>query len=189
MKNNKHNCMAYLLCLLRLRYSPTMAHDESWLTTGEAARILGSTRQHVVDLCNRGLLPHSLINRHRRIRREDLNAFAAGAQRMTRDQQRSFRLAMAVAGHLVTDPEGTKDAARAHLDSLGPGSIRRRGGKWRERWLALLDGPLDELLTALTADTVDSRELRQNSPFIGVLTEAERTAVLQTMERPRQEHP
>lgn len=161
-----------------------MATSGDWLTTGEAARIIGSTRQHVVDLCNRGLLPHSLVNRHRRIKRADLNAFSAGSQRMTRDQQRSFRLAMAVAGHLVTDPEGTRATARAYLATMSPGSSRRRGGKWRDRWVALLEGPLDELLTALTADTVDSRELRQNSPFIGVLTEEERTRVLQGLPRP-----
>lgn len=166
-----------------------MASSDDWLTTGEAARVIGSTRQHVVDLCNRGLLPYSLVNRHRRIRREDLVAFAAGAQRMTRDQQRSFRLAMAVAGHLVTDPEGTKDAARAHLAEISPGSSRRRGGKWRDRWIALLDGPLDDLLTALTADTVDSRELRQNSPFVGILTETERKAVLQGLAHPAKDQP
>ena len=161
-----------------------MVRTEDWLTTGEAARVIGSTRQHVVDLCNRGLLPYSLVSRHRRIRRDDLAAFAAGAQRMTRDQQRSFRLAMAVAGHLVTDTESAKSAAWAYLDAMSPGSSRRRGGKWRDRWIALLNGPLDDLLTALTADTVDSRELRQNSPFVGVLTEAERRAVLAGLPRP-----
>ena len=170
-------------------YSARVASRDSWLTTGEAARIIGSTRQHVVDLCNRGLLPYSLVNRHRRIRRDDLDAFAAGAQRMTRDQQRSFRLAIAVAGHLVADPEGTKQVARAYLADLGPGSSRRRGGKWHGRWLALLDGPLDDLLTALTADTVASRELRQNSPFVGVLSDAERTAVLQGLSRPTRDEP
>ncbi len=161
-----------------------MVRSEEVLTTGEAARLIGATRQHVVDLCNRGLLPYTLVNRHRRIQRADLNAFTSGSQRMTRDQQRSFRLALAVAGHLVRDPEATKAAARAHLASLSPGSNRRRGDKWRRRWASLLDGPLDELLTALTADTVDSRELRQNSPFIGVLGEAEREAILRNLSRP-----
>lgn len=183
-KSNKHKWYSRLLCLLGLRYDLAVANSGDWLTTGEAARVIGSTRQHVVDLCNRGLLPYSLVNRHRRIKRFDLDAFSAGSQRMTRDQQRSFRLAMAVAGRLVTDPEGTKAVARAHLDSLSPGSSRRRGGKWRDRWLALLGGPLDELLTALTANTVESRELRQNSPFVGVLTEEERTAILQGTSSP-----
>ena len=166
-----------------------MADPDDVLTTGEAARIIGSTRQHVVDLCNRGLLPYSLVNRHRRIRRGDLEAFAAGSQRMTRDQQRSFRLAMAVAGHLVKDPEGTKAIARAHLASLSEGSSRRRGAKWHQRWGALLDGPLDDLLTALTADTVDSRELRQNSPFIGVLDPSERDAILHSLSRADRQEP
>jgi excisionase family DNA binding protein len=164
------------------------AHSE-WLTTGQAARQLGCTRQHVVDLCNRGLLPYSLVSSHRRIRRADLAGYAAGSQRMTRDQQRSFRLAMAIAGHLVTDPEPTIAAARAHIESLGPGSSRRRGGKWLDRWKTLLDGPLDDLLTALTADTTDSRELRQNSPFIGILKESEREAILRGVSRTREEHP
>ena len=170
-------------------YPKTMASRDGWLTTGDAARIIGSTRQHVVDLCNRGLLPYSLVNRHRRIRREDLDAFAAGAHRMTRDQRRSFRLAMAVAGRLVADPEGTRHAARAHLAGMSPGSSRRRGGKWHDRWIGLLDGPLDDLLTALTADTVDSRELRQNSPFVGVLSDTERTAVLKNLSRPTRDQP
>lgn len=166
-----------------------MAKPEGMLTTGEAAQLLGSTRQHVVDLCNRGLLPYTLVNRHRRIRRADLDAFAASSQRMTRDQQRSFRLAMAVAGHLVRDPEATKDVARAYLASLTPGSSRRRGEKWRRRWMSLLDGPLDDLLTALTANTVDSRELRQNSPFVGVLSDQERAEILQEFSRPEGRKP
>lgn len=164
-----------------------MSRSQDVLTTGEAARLIGSTRQHVVDLCNRGLLPHTLVNHHRRIQRTDLEAFRSGSQRMTRDQVRSFRLAMAVAGHLVTDPQATKAVARAHLTSLSPGSSRRRGEKWRHRWISLIDGPLDDLLTALTADTVDSRELRQNSPFIGVLSEAEREAILRHLPRPDQD--
>jgi excisionase family DNA binding protein len=173
-----------LLCLLRLVYAAVVTRSDDWLTTGQAALIIGSTRQHVVDLCNRGLLPYTLVNRHRRIKRADLEGFSAGSRGMTRDQQRSFRLAMAVAGHLVTDPEGTKAAARAHLESLSSGSSRRRGGKWRDKWVALLDGPLDDLLSALTADTVASRELRQNSPFIGILSDEERDAVLRNLPRP-----
>lgn len=154
---------------------------ETLITTGEAARQLGSSRQHVVDLCNKGLLPYTVVNRHRRIRAADLEAFAVGAHPMTRDQQRSFRLACAIAAHLVTNPERTLESARDFLRSLPPETARRRGAKWRQRWESLLDGPLDELLIALTADSVESRELRQSSPFIGVLSESERDAILSHM--------
>ena len=42
----------------------------------------------------------------------------------------------------------------------------------------LLDGPLMDLLRALTSHSVRSRELRQNSPFAGILAEDERRSVL-----------
>jgi len=35
----------------------TRAESERLLTTGEAARLLGTSRQHVVDLCTAGDLP------------------------------------------------------------------------------------------------------------------------------------
>jgi len=48
------------------------------------------------------------------------------------------------------------------------------------QWQELLDGPLDQLLMALTSPSQRSRDLRQNSPFAGVLTDAERLAALRT---------
>jgi excisionase family DNA binding protein len=37
------------------------------LSTGEAAKILNSSRQHVIDLCDRGELPFVTIGTHRRV--------------------------------------------------------------------------------------------------------------------------
>ncbi|MDW8310234.1 MAG: hypothetical protein RMK20_12750 [Verrucomicrobiales bacterium] len=45
-------------------------------------------------------------------------------------------------------------------------------------WQAVLDGPLDELLALLTATDERATRLRQSSPFAGILTPAERTAIL-----------
>jgi hypothetical protein len=45
-------------------------------------------------------------------------------------------------------------------------------------WQAALDGPLDELLALLTATDERATRLRQSSPFAGVLSTAERTAIL-----------
>jgi excisionase family DNA binding protein len=44
------------------------------LTTGEVAVLLGSSRQHVVDLWERGLLPYVRVGTHRRVRRADVEA-------------------------------------------------------------------------------------------------------------------
>ena len=42
------------------------------LTTGEAASMLNSSRQHVVDLCDRGDLSYTTVGTHRRVRKADI---------------------------------------------------------------------------------------------------------------------
>lgn len=88
---------------------------EEWLTTGEAAKILNTSRQHVVDLCERGDLPFVTTGKHRRVRRADLEALRTRTQRMTRDQQRSLWLGYAIAGKLVADPPGVLAVAQRNL--------------------------------------------------------------------------
>ena len=45
-------------------------------------------------------------------------------------------------------------------------------------WQEMLDGPLDELLSVLTASDGRAVRLRQSNPFAGVLTPDERFAIL-----------
>lgn len=153
------------------------------LTTGEVARLLGTSRQHVVDLCNAGVLPFTLIGRHRRISRPDVQAYVSGTRTLTRDQLKSWWLAFAVAAELVRDPESVLGAARANLARMQQSSIRGAGQVWLAEWEALMNGPVDELLDALTARSPRSRELRQNSPFAGVLEDRDRVAVLASFAR------
>ncbi len=154
--------------------------SEDLLTTGEAAKILGVSRQHVVDLCDRGLLSFTFAgSRHRRIRRGDVEAFRAGNDRLSRDQQRSLWLGYAVAGKISADPEGARTVARRELDRLE--SIARGQAKvWLAEWRRLVDGPVLALLDALTDRSLRGRELRQNTPFAGLLSEGERRDVLQS---------
>lgn len=147
------------------------------LSTGEAARILGVSRQHIVDLCERGDLPFTTVGTHRRISRDDLEALRGRTRRLTRDQRRSLWLGYAVAGKLVADPEPALRKARENLESLRRGR-RGAGRRWLEEWDRLLSGPIDGVLHALTSPSPRARELRQNSPFAGVLTSAERARVL-----------
>ena len=46
--------------------------------------------------------------------------------------------------------------------------------RWAEAWERVLTFPLPRLRAAISADTVQARELRQSSPFAGILTEQER---------------
>ncbi len=148
------------------------------LTTGEAARLLNSSRQHVVDLCNRGDLPYVTVGTHRRVRRTDVEAVRDRALRMTRDQRRSFWIAFALAGRIVEEPERARERARRNLRTMRTSA---RGGAvvLLDEWERLLDGPVEDLVTALTSRSPRSRELRQNSPFAGLLSVDERNRVLE----------
>ena len=151
------------------------------LTTGEAAKLLGVSRQHVVNLIDRGDLPAILVGTHRRIRRGDLHSVRKGTSRATRDQDRTLWLSTAIAGALVHDPEMVRRAGREML-----GSGRLRPNLWTREWEQLLNGPTKKIIAALTADTFRARELRQNSPFAGVLTGDERERVLDAFNRDRE---
>jgi excisionase family DNA binding protein len=150
------------------------------LSTGEVAKLLGVSRQHVVDLCDRGDLPYVMVGSHRRIRRADAERARQVRTKMTRDQRRSLWLAYAVAGRIVMDPDSTIRRARNELLHL-----ESRSNRWTREWQHLLDGEIDDLLRALTSSSQRSRELRQNTPFGHTLTAEERAQVLLTFSSSR----
>lgn len=150
------------------------------LTTGDVAKLLGVSPQHVVNLCNRGDLPYVMRGTHRRIRRADVERYRVSRTRMTRDQRRSLWLAHAVAGRLVADTDAVIRQARLDLDKL---EELQRANKWTREWRRLLSGPVDEVLIALTSPSQRSRELRQNSPFVSTLSVAARDDVLEEFRR------
>jgi hypothetical protein len=74
-------------------------------------------------------------------------------------------------------PDTYLATARNNLTLLRS-TARGRAVTWVDEWDRLLERPLHELLDALTSTTTKGRELRQNSPFAGVLSEDERSRVL-----------
>ena len=159
------------------RLITSVTDKDDLLTTGEAAAILGSTRQHVVNLINRGDITSTLVGTHHRLRRSDVEQIKQGSIRLTRDQRRSLWLGHAIAGKIVTDPETAITIARRNIDTML--STRRGAGRrWLLRWQDLLDGPVEEILSTLTSNSTSARELRQNNPFAGLLDEATRQQVI-----------
>ncbi len=161
-----------------VRDEAVVGESDDLLTTGEVAKILNSSRQHVVDLCNSGELPYTTVGKHRRVRRRDVEMLRNRSLRMSRDQRRSLWLNTAVAGRLVADPSGVLNRARANLDTLQAAHPRGQAAYWLEEWAKLLDGPTERVLEVLTSPTPWAREMRQNSPFSGVLDDDERVQVL-----------
>jgi excisionase family DNA binding protein len=156
----------------------TSQHDDSWLSTGQAADALGFSRTYLVKLCDQGVLPYERVRTQRRLRRRDVERFKGRSQHMTRDQLRSLWLGYAVAGQLVEDPSGVLSKAHENLARLRQVHKRGQAARWLNEWAKLLDGPIEDVLDVLTSRSQRARELRQNTPFAGVLPESERQQVL-----------
>jgi excisionase family DNA binding protein len=149
---------------------------EDLLTTGQAARLLSCSRQHVVDLCARGELPFVSVGSHRRVRRADVGALARGG--LSRDQERSLWLHRVVAGRLAVDPDGVLARAESNLQRLHHVHPHGMTAVWLAEWRKVLDAGVDTVFDVLTSRTPWAAELRQNSPFAGVLDAQEREAAL-----------
>jgi DNA-binding transcriptional MerR regulator len=68
--------------------------------------------------------------------------------------------------------------ARENVERLVAGGHIREG--YAERWRSLLARPVAEVASAISANSQDARDLRQNSPFAGVLNEQERRRIIET---------
>jgi excisionase family DNA binding protein len=156
-------------CLVR-----TMPAMSELIRTGTAAKILGTSRQHVVDLCTRGSLRCHGTGVHRRLERREVEALIDRGR--TRDDRQSLWLHAAVAGRVARNPVGTLEKARANLRTMQ--AAHRVRSPWLERWERLVEAGPEAVIRALVADTPESVELRQNSPFAGVLTDRERRLAL-----------
>jgi len=65
----------------------------------------------------------------------------------------------------------------------------RSAARYVQQWRALLESGADAVLDVLTSTSQEAIELRQNSPFAGVLTEDERQSCLAAFrDHWRQEH-
>ena len=76
--------------------------------------------------------------------------------------------------------EDLVEAARRRLDR------QRRDGRidprWAAEWERVLELPIERIAQRIGSDTPRARELRQTSPFAGVLTEQERQRLLAAIE-------
>jgi hypothetical protein len=85
----------------------------------------------------------------------------------------SLELARRVAARLRVSPEALS-VARDNLDrwsqrNAGATTLPRCYAEWR----AILDHPVEEICERLCAETAEGQRLRQNSPFVGILSPAE----------------
>jgi len=77
LPNNLYSFLLRLLADLHAGQSVTILQNNHELTTIEASKILGMSRQYLVTLLEKGELPFHLVGTHRRIYARDLFAYKA----------------------------------------------------------------------------------------------------------------
>ena len=102
----------------------------------------------------------------------------AGA--LTREQERSLWLHQALLAELLTRPTNVLEKVRHNgLDRLR--SAHRRDGMtahYLDAWSGIIESGLDTVIDTLTSRTPAACDLRQNTPFAGVLPDESRRQVL-----------
>jgi hypothetical protein len=94
---------------------------------------------------------------------------------MTREERRSLHLHRAIARRLERFPEEVLARARDTLSLMR--SKHPEASQLFREWEVILDRPVSEIVSALIDPSSHGRELRQVTPFAGVLTAEERTEV------------
>jgi hypothetical protein len=86
-------------------------------------------------------------------------------------------LGYAIAGKVVRDVSRAQEVVRLNVGKSRP-IMRGAAVKWLDEWLRLAEEDIPGLLGILVSPSDIAIEMRQNSPFAGLLTNNERLAVL-----------
>jgi excisionase family DNA binding protein len=144
------------------------------IRTGEAAEMLGVSRQHVVDLCESGQLDFIRVGTHRRVMRESVEAIVARSRGWRSDgHQRSLALHALIVGKLLSDRDHVVEVAKRNLK-------KRRdshSAPYTREWERLIDGPVPVLVIAMLDQSSKGTTLRSCTPFTGLLSEEELASV------------
>ncbi|MCD0449462.1 hypothetical protein LO762_09700 [Actinocorallia sp. API 0066] len=110
--------------------------------------------------------------------REAVERFVSVSERrLSREAERSLWLNRAVVTELESDADRVLGIARRNLERM-----RGREGwgrnPWLVRWRIVLDSGVDAVIEVLLSRDPEAVELRQNTPFAGVLPQEDRERLL-----------
>lgn len=94
---------------------------------------------------------------------------------LTREDRRSLSLHRAIAEVLRRSPEATISHAGRNLQRMI--GLHRGASALLDEWGRILERPIDEIVSAMIDPDMHARDLRQVTPFAGVLGATERTQV------------
>lgn len=150
------------------------------LTQDELARRAG-TSQPTIAAYESGVKSPTVRTLSRLAAAAGLDAAITFVPPMTREDRRSLFLHQAIAAKLPANPTGVLRRARANLRTMR--AAQPGVGPLLDEWRRVLDRSVEEIVEAMLDPGVRARDLRQVTPFAGVLTTTERTAVYEKFRR------
>lgn len=170
-----------LAALYRIRYTwfmgsgslITRRRRELGLTQGQLAELAATSRERISTYEREQVSPQAdTLERLLAAMQSELVAVPV----LTFEERRSLMMSTAVAAKLRENPVQVLAAARQNIKkmrSIGPGEQQ-----WVDVWESLLALGAGHVEALLTSTDQFARDLRQSSPFAGVLSEDERRHVL-----------
>lgn len=156
----------------------TTRRRELGLTQGQLAELAATSRERINTYEREQVSPQAdTLERVLAAMQCQLMAVPA----LTFEERRSLAISTAVAAKLRESPADVLSKARSNIEkmrSIGPSEQR-----WVDVWDSLLALGAGHVEALLTSTDQFARDLRQSSPFAGVLTESERREVLKELHR------
>lgn len=109
------------------------------------------------------------------------------APKLSQVERRSLAYHRALANSLQASPEKIVQRARAHLERLR--TLHPHATPLLNRWHTWLDLPLDILIKRLTDTGELAQDMRQVSPFAGVLSAEQRKLIIGRLRRDEEHDP
>ena len=100
---------------------------------------------------------------------------------LTFEERRSLAISTAVAAKLRDNPESVLAKAHANLSRIRAAASHEH--RWINVWASILEGGPRHVEALLISTDQFARDLRQTSPFAGVLTDAERREAIAGLKR------
>ena len=154
--------------------------ERASLTQASLARA-GGTSQPTIAAYEAGRKSPTFDTLQRLAGAVGLEATIAYASPLTREDRRSLALHRAIARRIADDPATVLAQARRNLARMR--SRRAQAVLLLREWAVILERPVEALAAVLADPGEWARELRQVTPFAGVLTPRERAAVYHAFSR------
>lgn len=167
--------------ILRCMMNPVRAlRSKAAITQSKLAERAG-TSQPTIAAYERGSKSPTLNTLARLASASDLEVAIDFVPPLTREDRRSIHLHRAIGQRLAARPDEVLRRARRNLTIM---RAQHRGARGLfDHWRILLRLPVQDLVDLLTDPRPWMRDLRQVTPFAGVLSTAERTEVYRAFAR------